>query len=1269
MAAKNVKKKKSRRLKRQVRKTLGALFLASAVVVAAIPTNSYGGGSTQAAVTTNSDGTSSYTHIVGDDWKDGSDTSSHSEDYPIVTTATAKSVFVNTSNVTVSSPNIGASSSIPICNTDTTIYSTGDGDFQFAYVPETGNENDGGNKFAVILGYSHQGSLTDGTLEIPDTMDAYLNYNDNTGSGTGFVAVGKSANYLFYVTDSATNYYTYSEKEETVTQTKTDANGNTLYNVYDQSNAKTYTDVTQSAIDEMRNDGTLSSAYTQTISTETVTNTITEYIYYSPCYYSSISEWEGETLYYYPTDTYRPDGTALSTATYDDYSNIIPVAATTQAYERIKNAAVIYIGNQYLKATTSGWEIDTSDNSDGIITSSEDGIFAGNGNIGTLIVGDNLSGIGDYAFYRCTALKSITLANGLDTIGNHAFDGCNNMTTINLPDECKITTLGAYAFKNCQALTSFTVPVSVVRIGDGAFKGCWSLESINLSGNGNGSLTYMGSYVFQNCSSLTSLTFPKSYSETVELSMFEGCSSLEWIRSENTLFNIVESTTCDYGWDAFKLDGDNKNKFYIEGPSSSSVHTTCTDNEVAFKYLDQTLYELTKKENGTDDPTVTYQVDSTYTLTDAKFNGYVTSLTFPDYIGPYYIKNIGDEAFRDHCSLTEITIASTIESIGAKAFQGCHNLEYVYFNTDTVTIGSYAFQTQEVLSHSSSCTNYGSMTEADNTPAVTLHFVGTVGSSSTAYNYAMSYSGRYSTGSQALSFIEYLSGWPTCLTVKYNYDSSTATGYSELVDFPTQSDLSDYADKEYLSDEEKTAAAYAIANMNNSGVSLTEDQETFINAAKSLTIPAGVDAIEDGLFYNKTNDAGDATEFPVYCYGLTAIEAGYTDDVDDDGFPVVDPETSDFAGCPNLSAFYIYGDTESIAEGAFTDNTGLVTFYIGGGTTTIGDHAFRDCESLTNVSLSGSITDIGIRPFAGCSSLSSVDFQDNTGFICDNSIIYATTTDGVKTKIIELLEGRTSRVTSGNDDITTVTAMKKEAFQGTNVSYIDLSDTAITSISERAFADTHSLTFVDLPSASTASTVQIQNDAFRGSVVKEISGEQNVNLIASRGTDGIYVDYAGDSTKLTSNTDTQYNEKVTIYAPEDSYLYQYAVMYDFTVETVVPTYYYTVTFRDWDETLGQNVTVDTQTVARGESATAPTPAGKTGYVFDCWDTDYSEIYSDTVVTAVYSTPPEGYGQYLVTYMDYDNDMTECNVVYATEYVDAGGDAQMNFKEPTKSGYT
>ena len=58
--------------------------------------------------------------------------------------------------------------------------------------------------------------------------------------------------------------------------------------------------------------------------------------------------------------------------------------------------------------------------------------------------------------------------------------------------------------------------------------------------------------------------------------------------------------------------------------------------------------------------------------------------------------------------------------------------------------------------------------------------------------------------------------------------------------------------------------------------------------------------------------------------------------------------------------------------------------------------------------------------------------------------------------------------------------------------------------------------------------------------------------------------------------------------------------------------YYTVTFKDWDGTV-----LKTELVAEGEAATAPADPTRIGYTFTGWDTAFSSITANTVVTAQY----------------------------------------------------
>jgi hypothetical protein len=75
---------------------------------------------------------------------------------------------------------------------------------------------------------------------------------------------------------------------------------------------------------------------------------------------------------------------------------------------------------------------------------------------GTVIaceIGNNVTEIGDDAFYDCSSLNSVTIPNS-------------------------VTSIGGSAFWYCSSLTSITIPNSVTSIGNAAFYGCSSLEEI-----------------------------------------------------------------------------------------------------------------------------------------------------------------------------------------------------------------------------------------------------------------------------------------------------------------------------------------------------------------------------------------------------------------------------------------------------------------------------------------------------------------------------------------------------------------------------------------------------------------------------------------------------------------------------------------------------------------------------------------------------------------------------------------------------------------------
>ena len=115
------------------------------------------------------------------------------------------------------------------------------------------------------------------------------------------------------------------------------------------------------------------------------------------------------------------------------------------------------------------------------------------------IDGKSVTSIGEFAFFDCTSLTSITIPNGVTSIGDYAFRDCSSLTSITIPDS--VTSIGESAFGWCTSLTSITIPNGVTSIGDYTFWNCTSLTSITIPN----SVTWIGGSAFYGCSSLIAI--------------------------------------------------------------------------------------------------------------------------------------------------------------------------------------------------------------------------------------------------------------------------------------------------------------------------------------------------------------------------------------------------------------------------------------------------------------------------------------------------------------------------------------------------------------------------------------------------------------------------------------------------------------------------------------------------------------------------------------------------------------------------------------------
>ena len=246
--------------------------------------------------------------------------------------------------------------------------------------------------------------------------------------------------------------------------------------------------------------------------------------------------------------------------------------------------------------------------------------------------------IGNYAFYNCSSLTSITIPNSVTSIGDYAFQNCSGLTSVVIPNN--VTSIGSYAFRYCSGLISVTIGNGVTSIGSNAFNGCTAITSATMPTFAidhipqNSLQTVVltsgesiGSYAFDGCESLTSIVIPDSVTSIGDYA-FRNCTGL-------TSVTIPDSVT-----------GIGSNAF----------------NGCAAEIVWGDAPEITE-------------------IGDNAFYGYEgTSITIPD-----SVTSLGRYAFRNCSNLTTITIGSGVTSIGSYAFEYCTALNTIVWNAVNVT--------------------------------------------------------------------------------------------------------------------------------------------------------------------------------------------------------------------------------------------------------------------------------------------------------------------------------------------------------------------------------------------------------------------------------------------------------------------------------------------------------------------------------------------------------------------------------------------------------
>lgn len=143
----------------------------------------------------------------------------------------------------------------------------------------------------------------------------------------------------------------------------------------------------------------------------------------------------------------------------------------------------------------------------------------------------SLVAIREFAFYECDKLESIVLPDSVTTLGEGVFCWSNSLKNVLLPDG--LITVSTGTFSGCSALESIEIPDTVISIEGAAFHRCTSLKSIALPDD----VLVVGEDAFRDCTDLISVILPDSL-VTIGATAFYGCSSLESIVIPNSVRNM-----------------------------------------------------------------------------------------------------------------------------------------------------------------------------------------------------------------------------------------------------------------------------------------------------------------------------------------------------------------------------------------------------------------------------------------------------------------------------------------------------------------------------------------------------------------------------------------------------------------------------------------------------------------------------------------------------------------------------------------------------------
>ena len=542
------------------------------------------------------------------------------------------------------------------------------------------------------------------------------------------------------------------------------------------------------------------------------------------------------------------------------------------------------------------------------------------------VLGNNITKIGDYAFYKCFQLREITLPSGLTYIGVNAFNYCNYLSSIVIPSS--VTFLGAGAFNYCSGLTSVTVGwATPLAIGETDFS---NRKNATLNVPQGSVSAYKAADYWKEFKNITSGTNVIDLSTaTVELSYSESSFSYSGKQIKPTVTSVKINGSAKNISDFNITYGENVNAgngvIYLNGKNDELYTGTAT---IAFTIGQRDISNATVS----DIPAYAYTgspIQPTFTVTDGNpniitTNDYSVSYSNNTDPGEATITLTGKNNYKATKKVT-FTISQTIIVIDPNDVVVTGVPETVLEGQDPdISKISVSYKEERLIRN----LDYEISVNKPN-KTITITFMGKY-SGQITYNYTEVHVEKIAFADATVKTlcVQY---WDTNGDGELSIEEAASVTSIDGV-FAYNTSINTFEELQYFT------------GLKQIGSSAFSD----CSGLTSITLPTSIERIERFAFSG--------------CVGITSLSIP-------EGVQFIG--TSAFENCSGISVLNLGDNVNTIEEDAFRNCSSLTAMVIPNGVTTIEPRTFQYCENLTTVVIPNAVTTIGERAFDGCKALTT----------------------------------------------------------------------------------------------------------------------------------------------------------------------------------------------------------------------------------------------------------------------------------------------------------